>query len=100
MNKNTQRRITQLQGRMAVASFTAGVVIALACLFIVPPPGEISTSALSLVSEFLVLAGAMLGVKVSVDAKLQRFRSQVLDAERRAREGATEEPEEEESDEV
>lgn len=65
--------LTKLQGQMAIASFAAGVVIACICLFFVPPPGEISTSALSIVSEFLVLAGALLGVKVSVDAKLQQF---------------------------
>ncbi len=65
--------LTKLQGQMAIASFAAGVIIACICLFIVPPPGEISTSALSIVSELLVLAGALLGVKVSVDAKLQKF---------------------------
>lgn len=58
---------------MAVASFTAGILIACVCLFIVPPPGEISTSALSLVSECLILAGALLGVMLSFDAKLQKF---------------------------
>lgn len=61
---------------MAVAAFAAGVIIASICLFIVPPPGEISTSALSIVSELLILSGALLGVKVSVDTKLQQFMAQ------------------------
>ena len=76
-NSKSKTDLTKLQGKMAVASFSVGVVIACICLFLVPPPGEISTSALSLVSELFILAGAMLGVKVSVDAKLQRFRSEV-----------------------
>lgn len=78
MSKQQQHkeRITRLQGGMAVASFAAGVIIACICLFIVPPPGEISTSALSLVSELLILAGALLGVQLAVDAKLQKFLTQ------------------------
>ena len=73
MAKMTQKEMTRLQGIMAVASFAAGVAIACACLFIVPPPGEISNSAISIVSELLVLAGAILGVKTSYDAKFVRI---------------------------
>lgn len=69
MARMTQRELTRLQGIMAVASFTAGVTIACVCLFLLPPPGEISNSAISIVSELLVLAGAILGVKTSYDAK-------------------------------
>ena len=69
MTRMTQRELTRLQGIMAVASFTAGVTIACVCLFLIPPPGEISNSAISIVSELLVLAGAILGVKTSYDAK-------------------------------
>lgn len=79
-NQNTllkKDRITKLQGRMAVASFTAGIVIACVSLFIIPPPGEMSTSAISIVSELLVLSGALLGVTLTVDAKMQRFFAQV-----------------------
>lgn len=102
MDQKAKNRITQLQGRMAVASFIAGLVIACACLFVVPPPGEISTSALSIVSELLVLAGALLGVKVSVDAKLQRFFTQIREDERHPGrrptfEGAEEDPVDEEA---
>ena len=73
MARMTQREMTRLQGIMAVASFAAGVAIACVCLFIVPPPGEISNSAISIVSELLVLAGAILGVKTSYDAKFVRI---------------------------
>ena len=70
-----QKEITRLQGGMAIASFTAGVIIAAVCLFLVPPPGEISHSAISIVSELLVLAGAILGVKTSYDAKFIKIES-------------------------
>lgn len=73
---------TKLQGWLAVASFSVGVVIALVALFFVPPPGEISNSAISIVSEFLVLAGALLGIKTGFDLKMQKFEA---DVERRIR---------------
>lgn len=71
--KNKKERLARLQGQIAIASFTTGVIIACICLFVVEPLGEISTSALSLVSELLILAGALLGVQLAVDAKLQKF---------------------------
>lgn len=77
MDQKSKTRTTKLQGRMAVASFVAGIIIGCICLFFIPPPGEISATALSFVSELLVLAGALLGVKVSVDAKLQRFYTEI-----------------------
>jgi hypothetical protein len=73
MARLSQKEMTRLQGAMAIASFAAGVAIACVCLFIVPPPGEISNSAISIVSELLVLAGAILGVKTSYDAKFVRI---------------------------
>lgn len=73
--KMTQQEITRLQGGMAIASFASGVAIACACLFLVPPPGVISNSAISIVSELLVLAGAILGVKTSMDAKFIKIES-------------------------
>lgn len=75
MARMDQKEFTRLQGGMAIASFTAGVVIACVCLFLVPPPGEISNSAISIVSELLVLAGAILGVKTSYDAKFVKIES-------------------------
>ena len=73
MARMTQKELTRLQGIMAVASFASGVIIACLCLFLVPPPGEISNSAISIVSELLVLAGAILGVKTSYDAKFVKI---------------------------
>ena len=75
MSRMTQRELTRLQGAMAIASFTAGVAIACACLFLIPSPGEISNSAISIVSELLVLAGAILGVKTTYDAKFIKLES-------------------------
>lgn len=75
------KNITRLQSSIAIASFTSGVAIASGCLFIVPPPGVISNSAISIVSELLVLAGAILGVKTSFDAKFIKIES---DLERKA----------------
>lgn len=75
MAKLNQKEMTRLQGAMAIASFVAGVIIACLCLFLVPPPGEISNSAISIVSELLVLAGAILGVKTSYDAKFIKIES-------------------------
>lgn len=69
----SQKEMTRLQGGMAIASFAAGVAIACGCIFLVPPPGEISHSAISIVSELLVLAGAILGVKTSYDAKFVKI---------------------------
>ena len=70
--------ITRLQGTIAVASFVSGVVIALACLFLVEPLGEITNSAISIVSELLVLCGAILGVKASYDVKFHKFEAELL----------------------
>lgn len=77
MAKLNQKEMTRLQGGMAIASFAAGVAIACVCLFLVPPPGEISNSAISIVSELLVLAGAILGVKTSYDAKFIKIESEI-----------------------
>ena len=75
MARMNQKEMTRLQGGLAIASFAAGVLIACACLFLGPPPGEISNSAISIVSELLVLAGAILGVKTSYDAKFVKIES-------------------------
>ena len=78
MTKMNQIELTRLQGGLAIASFAAGVLIACVCLFLVPPPGEISNSAISIVSELLVLAGAILGVKTSYDIKFRKFEAELL----------------------
>ena len=84
MKEKKRIELTRLQGIIAIASFTTGVVIAAVCLFWVPPLGEIANSAISIVSELLVLCGAILGVKASYDTKLRKFEAelrQVIDNE-------------------
>lgn len=83
----TDSSITRLQGIIAVASFASGVGIAVGCLFVVPPPGEISNSAISIVSELLVLAGAILGVKSSYDTKFRRFEAELENKADKHKEG-------------
>lgn len=73
-----QTELTHLQGGIAIASFTTGVAIACICLFCIEPKGEISNSAISIVSELLVLAGAILGVKTSYDVKFRKFEAELL----------------------
>ena len=77
MNEKKRIELTRLQGGIAIASFSAGVAIAAVCLFFVPPPGEIANSAISIVSELLVLCGAILGVKASFDAKLNKMEAEL-----------------------
>ena len=77
MDERKRIELTKLQGGIAIASFSAGVVIAVGCLFFVPPPGEITNSAISIVSELLVLCGAILGVKASFDAKLNKMEAEL-----------------------
>ena len=71
--------LTRLQGVIAIASFSSGVIIAAVCLFLVPPLGEIANSAISIVSELLVLCGAILGVKASYDVKFRKFEAELRD---------------------
>ena len=67
----------KIQSALAIASFTAGVVLACVCLFFIEPYGEIHTSAISIVSELLVLAGALLGINVNFDMKMAKFKSEM-----------------------
>ena len=69
--------LTRLQGAIAIASFSAGVLIAMVCLFVIEPLGEIASSAISIVSELLVLCGAILGVKASYDTKFRKFENEL-----------------------
>lgn len=68
---------TGLQSGLAVASFVVGTAIGCVALFVVPPPGEITNSALGLTSEFLILCGALLGVNVAFDLKMNKFRTEI-----------------------
>ena len=79
MSQRKKIELTRLQGIIAVASFSSGVIIASVCLFFIPPLGEIASSAISIVSELLVLCGAILGVKASYDVKFQKFEAELRD---------------------
>lgn len=68
---------SSLQAKMAVVSFLVGSIIACVCLFRIEPLGDISTTAISIVSEFLVLAGSLLGIKASFDHKTQQFEAEL-----------------------
>ena len=86
MTQKKKIELTRLQGIIAVASFSSGVIIAAVCLFFIEPLGEIASSAVSIVSELLVLCGAILGVKASYDVKFRKFEaelSQVIENENR-----------------
>lgn len=72
-----QTELTKIQGAIAIASFSAGVAIAAVCLFWIEPRGEIANSAISIVGELLVLCGAILRVKASFDAKLNRMEAEI-----------------------
>ncbi len=86
MAQKKKIELTRLQGIIAVASFSSGVIIAAVCIFFIPPLGEIASSAISIVSELLVLCGAILGVKASYDVKFRKFEdelSQVIENEKK-----------------
>ena len=77
MSEKRAKNPTRLQSGLAIASFIVGTLIGCISLFLVPPPGEITSSALGLTSEFLILCGALLGVSVAFDYKLSRFETRV-----------------------
>ena len=78
MPKTPHNELTRLQGVMAIASFAAGTIISFVCIFFIPPLGEISSTAMMAVSEFLVLCGGLLGFKASYDTNLQKFRGDLM----------------------
>ena len=77
MPRMSHIEITRLQGGLAIASFSCGVLIAIVCLFFIEPLGEIAYSAVSIVSELLVLCGAILGVKASYDVNFHKFEAEL-----------------------
>ena len=66
-----------IQGKIATASVMMGCVITALCLFYYETIGEIATSEISIVSQFLCLAGALVGVKVSFDHQSQKFAAEI-----------------------
>jgi len=74
---------SSLQSKLSVASFLIGSVMCLLCMFWVPPPGEVTASALQAVGMFLVLAGAAAGINVAFDLQSQKFNAQLADVMKR-----------------
>ena len=72
-----RKKNTRIQSIMAVASFSMGSIIACICLFAIDPIGEITNSALGIVSEFLCLSGGLLGISAAFNTKLQRFETSI-----------------------
>jgi len=83
MDEKKKMELTRLQGGMAIASFSAGVGIALGCLFFIEPLGEFTNSAIAIVSQPLVLCGAILGVKASYDVMINKMAAEIRNVERR-----------------
>ena len=79
MSEKARIELTRLQGGIAIASFVMGSLISCVCLFFIRPLGEITSSAISIVSELLVLCGAILGVKASYDVKFRKFEAELRD---------------------
>lgn len=78
--KPTKNTNSRLHAVMAVASFVVGTIIGCVSLFWVPPPNDISNSALVLTSDFLLMSSAMLGVNVVFDYKLLKFKTNLKKA--------------------
>ena len=69
--------LTRLQGGIAIASFVMGALISCVCLFFIRPLGEITSSAIIIVGNFLVLCGGILGVKASTDVRFKNLEMKV-----------------------
>ena len=74
-DKHTE--LTRLQGGIAIASFCIGAVISIGCLFFIRQFGEITSSAIITVGNFLVLCGGILGVKASTDVRLSKMEATI-----------------------
>lgn len=72
------QELTRLQGGIAIASFCMGALISCVCLFFIEPLGEITSSGIIVVSNFLVLCGGILGVKASTDAKITQIETRYV----------------------
>ena len=73
-----RQELTRLQGGIAIASFCMGALISCVCLFFIEPLGEITSSGIIVVSNFLVLCGGILGVKASTDAKITQIETRYV----------------------
>lgn len=77
MTEKKKKDKVRIQSAMAVASFSMGSIIACICLFVIDPLGEITNSALGIVSEFLCLSGGLLGISAAFNHKLHKFETSV-----------------------
>ena len=77
MSEKTRIELTRLQGGIAIASFVMGSLISCVCLFFIRPLGEITSSAIIIVGNFLVLCGGILGVKASTDVRFKNLEMKV-----------------------
>ena len=77
MSEKTRIELTRLQGEIAIASFVMGALISCVCLFFIKPLGEITSSAIIIVGNFLVLCGGILGVKASTDVRFKNLEMKV-----------------------
>ena len=77
MSEKTRIELTRLQGGIAIASFCMGALISCVCLFFIRPLGEITSSAIIIVGNFLVLCGGILGVKASTDVRFKNLEMKV-----------------------
>lgn len=77
MPEKKKRDKVRIQSAMAVASFSMGSIISCICLFVIDPLGEITNSALGIVSEFLCLSGGLLGISAAFNHKLRKFETSV-----------------------
>lgn len=77
MSEKKKKDKIRIQSAMAIASFTMGSIIACVCLFTIEPLGEITNSALGIVSEFLCLSGGLLGISAAFNHKLRKFETSV-----------------------
>ena len=77
MSEKTRIELTRLQGGIAIASFVMGALISCVCLFFIEPLGDITSSAIIIVSNFLVLCGGILGVKASTDVRFKNLEMKV-----------------------
>ena len=77
MSEKTRIELTRLQGGIAIASFVMGALISCVCLLFIKPLGEITSSAIIIVGNFLVLCGGILGVKASTDVRFKNLEMKV-----------------------
>ena len=77
MSAKTRIELTRLQGGIAIASFVMGALISCVCLFFIRPLGEITSSAIIIVGNFLVLCGGILGIKSSTDVRFKNLEMKV-----------------------